>query len=1017
MEYRLLGSFEVTRAARPVPLPPGRARAVLALLLVHANEVVPSERIVEELWNGDAPPSAGKIVQNSVSSLRRALDTNGDQPLVTQGPGYVLRVAPGSRDVDAFLALLDEGRRNLRNGDAAAAADRLREALALWRGPPLAEFAYEGFAQAEISRLEELRLGAVEDRIDADLALGRHAELVPELEQLVRSNPLRERLRGQLVLALYRSGRQADALAAYAEARRTLLDELGLEPGRPLQELQRAILAQDPDLDTPSTPQAARRRRRFAAVALAAALAAATVGAVTAFLHLTRTTEEPALASASPNSVAVVEPDSGRLVAQVRVPGGPRLVAAGHGTVWIEDELSDTFTVLDERTRDVRRVVVPGIEAGDVAIGRDAAWIVDRGAHELVAVAPAYGQVVQRVRLPAQGGTPVKRTAPVLPAVAVAGDVVWVADGTTRLLRVDSTTGRSAAVDVGVGIDDVAATPTTVWAVSGPSAVAVELDPRTLAVRARVPISGRGDALAPFPTRVAIGAGGVWVLNATSATVTRIDPAMKAVAATVTLGVDRAPVDLAAGAGAAWTANRDGTLIRIAAHDGRLKTVALGYDPAALAVGETAVWTSIRSGLVRRVDPPRAAAGTPGALPASLCSRVYSGGGTSPDLLVALPLSLQGFGAQASAQIRTAVQLVFEQRGWRAGRFTIGFQACNDADRTSGFPTPALCAANARAYVERRRVVGVVGPVYSYCAQSMLPILNAAPGGPVPVANGLNTYVGLTRASAAAAADEPGRYTPSGRRAYVRVTATDDVQAAAIASFVQRLGARRVFVLDEGTDYGNGLASAFGRAALRLGLTTAGKTSWDQSAASYAGLAARVRESGADAAVLMGAFRIGSTLLTDLRTAVGPTFPLVGSDGFQIVFKELGNLGGEVEGLYVSLPGTPFERLGPRGRRFVATLQDRVGRRPLPFTVQTAAAAEVLLDAIARSDGTRSSVARALLRTRLPNGIVGPVAFTPTGDVRRGAITISRIERGRARTVAVLAPSHRLVAGASSQRP
>ena len=234
-----------------------------------------------------------------------------------------------------------------------------------------------------------------------------------------------------------------------------------------------------------------------------------------------------------------------------------------------------------------------------------------------------------------------------------------------------------------------------------------------------------------------------------------------------------------------------------------------------------------------------------------------------------------------------------------------------------------------------------------------------------------------------------------------------------MATFVEGLGARRVFVLDEGTDYGKGLVFAYGRAADRLGLRTAGSASWDQSAASYAALAAQIRRSGADAVVLMGAFRIGSTLLTDLRAAVGPQLPLVGSDGFQVVFKELANSGREVEGLYVAVPGTPLERLGPRGRRFVATLQDRIGYRPEAFTVQTGAAAEVLLDAIARSDGSRASVSRALLRTRLRDGIVGPVTFTPTGDVRRGAVTITRIENGRVRTDSVITPPRRLVTGAA----
>jgi DNA-binding SARP family transcriptional activator len=256
VEYRILGPLEALDGDRSLPLGGARQRAVLALLLLHHNEAVSRDVIVDELWGEQPPPTAVKVLQNCVSALRKELPGGGDT-LRTIGSAYELRLEPDELDRDRFERLVAEGRAALDSGEPAAAARQLGQALALWRGSPLADFAYERFAQEEINRLEELRLAASEDRIDAELALGRHSELVPELETLVSRHPLRERIRGQLMLALYRSGRQADALEAYRAARRTLLAELGIEPGRALHELERAILAQEPDLEA-TKPASAR---------------------------------------------------------------------------------------------------------------------------------------------------------------------------------------------------------------------------------------------------------------------------------------------------------------------------------------------------------------------------------------------------------------------------------------------------------------------------------------------------------------------------------------------------------------------------------------------------------------------------------------------------------------------------------------------------------------------------------------------------------------------------------------
>jgi DNA-binding SARP family transcriptional activator len=246
-EFRILGPLEVSDETGPLLLGGQKQRGVLALLLLDAGRVVATDRIVDALWGEKPPRTAATSLQNFISQLRKLL---GPAILETKPPGYRLNVRPGELDLDRFLALAEAARR----GDPQEKAAKLREALALWRGPPLADFSFESFAQPQIAHLEELHLATLEERIQADLDDGRHAELVGELEGLVEKHPVRERLRGQYLLALYRSGRQAEALEAYQDGRRILVEQLGIEPSRELQQLHGAILRQEAGLQAPDTP-------------------------------------------------------------------------------------------------------------------------------------------------------------------------------------------------------------------------------------------------------------------------------------------------------------------------------------------------------------------------------------------------------------------------------------------------------------------------------------------------------------------------------------------------------------------------------------------------------------------------------------------------------------------------------------------------------------------------------------------------------------------------------------------
>ena len=265
MDFRILGPLEALAEGRAVALVGSKQRALLALFLLHANETLTADRLIDELWGEHPPVTAAKTVQVHISRLRKALAAgagNGsDGVVVTRERGYELQLDPERLDAHRFERLLAEGRSELAAGRPEQAAAALEEALSLWRGPPLAEFAYQSFAQSEIARFDDLHIAALEQLVETKLALGRHAEVVAQLETLIAEHPYREGLHAQLMLALYRCDRQADALQAYQNARRTLVEQLGIEPGERLRELERGVLAQDAALATPQPPQSAPTAR------------------------------------------------------------------------------------------------------------------------------------------------------------------------------------------------------------------------------------------------------------------------------------------------------------------------------------------------------------------------------------------------------------------------------------------------------------------------------------------------------------------------------------------------------------------------------------------------------------------------------------------------------------------------------------------------------------------------------------------------------------------------------------
>ena len=580
MEFRILGPLEVVEDGRPVSIRRGKEQALLAYLLLHANEVIPSGRLIDALWDERPPPTASKILQNAVSHLRKEL---GDGRLLTRDPGYVLRIEKDELDVQRFEQLAKEGR-----GE---------EALALWRGTPLLGLTDERFADDARRHLEEQRLAVLEDRIDDDLAAGRHAELVSQLEQLVGEHPLRERLQGQLMRALYGAGRQADALEAYRQARKTLSQELGLEPGPQLQELERKILTQDPELaPRPSTrraarPPSARPPRRLALLGLAGAVLL--TGAAFGVVHAFDGSTTPIVVT--PNSVAVIDPGRNRVVKVLPVGNTPRGIAVGRDSVWVANSANGTVSQIDIDKLQMVKTIGIGAQATDLVEAYGRVWVTTGIDNSVVPIDARSGGVQDTIPL---SNDP---TASAF-AVTAGADALWVASG-DRLLKVDPSTGTIVGGHVGVqhprsgcciGIHDLAFGEGAVW-LADTSQTVVRVSPRGNGV------TGARE-LGVIPTALAVGYGAVWVAlpdpTRPLAALWEVDPATVRVAHTITLGKGTSillSLDVAVGAGSLWVTNyEDGTLVRV---DPKtltvIETIKIGHHPSGVTFGAGRVWVTV----------------------------------------------------------------------------------------------------------------------------------------------------------------------------------------------------------------------------------------------------------------------------------------------------------------------------------------------------------------------------------------------------------------------------------------
>jgi YVTN family beta-propeller protein len=771
----------------------------------------------------------------------------------------------------------------------------------------------------------------------------------PKLDPVLRS-----------ALAKDKDARQATCAELVDEAR----DALGL--------------AAPPAARGPRVPAGFVRRRRAILAAGALVLGAAIIAAV---VVLALGGDESGAAPVG-TGVAAIDSKGAKVDALIESSTAPSNIAVGEGAVWVLNTQNKTVSRIDPKTKAVtKRFTMPGVPT-DIAAGEGAVWVgnaADTGSGSgwtasISRVDPRTGKVTHTVKLPDRTGRGALANFNWgVPGIAPGGGAVWARNPDATVSRLDAKTGRLAAtIDVDANL--IAAGQGGVWVDDGEGVRRVNT--RTNRLGRRIPV-----ATADLGS-MAVGAGKVWGTDDQQGVVWRIDPGPAPVTRTIDVGVGVAYI--AFGEGAVWTANYlDGMVSRIDPSTNKVTDRIPVGAAQAITAGAGSAWVSTAGGTKA------------GTLPASACDAVTPGG-AKPDVLIASDMPLQGPDSAAPEAIADTIRHVISQRDYRAGKYTVGYSSCDDSTAQTGGFERRKCAALANAYSRADRLVAVIGSYNSDCSAVEIPILNKAPGGPLAMISPMNTWQGLTRRPnpAVGLRGEPDVYYPTGKRNFVRVAPDDDLLAAADAILAKRLGINRVYVVDDGSDLWKAeLSYPFRNAARKLGVGIAGYASFDPRAERYDALAERIARSGAGAVVL-GAdpFDGGDRVVRALRERLGPRVKIMAGFFFTNPVPDvLEQVGPAAHGIYVSTNDLPrgVMPLSAAGRRFAAEIGGSA--RQNQGVLEAGQATELVLDAIARSDGTRESVLKELKASRVKNGILGSFGFDKNGDITRASVPIVRL--------------------------
>ena len=728
----------------------------------------------------------------------------------------------------------------------------------------------------------------------------------------------------------------------------------------------------------PLVPAALRRRGRTVLAAGLLLLGGAIAAAVVATTTGGDSSEEPL-----GNGVAAIDADASSVGSFTTADTAPSNIAVGEGAVWVLNTESETVSRIDPKSKEVVDRFEPGGRPSDLAVGAGALWVGNGGGRyrnstvSISRVARDSMKVTRTQPLPDTTGGAGTSTNPGLPRIAVGAGAVWAINPDDSISRIDPETGRLVATIDGVAASTIAAGEEGVWFLSWDDRSARRLDTHTNRVAETIPIASYS------LSGIAVGGGSVWVTAQDEGLLWRLEAGPDPSTRKIDVGVGATYVVF--GDGSAWTGNYlDGFVSRIAPRTNSVTTRVRVGAAQALGVGAGSAWVSVASA-------PRE-----GALPSS-CTELASGG-KKPDILIASDLALQGPEAAAPRGMVDAIRFVLQDNGFRAGEYVVGYQSCDDSTAQSGKYEDRKCAANANAYASAERLVAVIGPWNSGCAEVEIPILNRAPGGPLALISPSNTHPNLTRGGRLSMApqgskDEPGVYYPTGTRNFVRLAARDDLQGVALAMRARRLGLKGVYLLYD-PFFGDKISvtDPFRRVASRLGVGIEGSKAFDSEAKSYDALADEVARSGAEGVVIGGTVPFGTDrLLKALRARLGPRTVIMAGDGVVPISELLRRTGRAARGLYVATSDLPPDAIArtPAGRRVARDLGETAHQE---WALHAAQATEVVLHAIARSDGTRASVLRELRATEVKDGILGDFRFDRYGDITPARVTIFRVE-------------------------